>query len=166
MKTAYLGEKNPNFRPGETLERWFHQKAVKLASGAKKRGIEVSVTGPELEAQYKLQNGLCWYTGIPLQLARTSDFLTKRQADLSTLSVDRVDSSRGYVAGNIVLCCNAVNKLKGTATERSTRDFINLIVSNAKERCEIKVKRLSSRATLPFKVGLGDVGYDLAADTV
>jgi hypothetical protein len=40
------------------------------------------------------------------------------------MSVDRVDSNKGYVKDNIVLCCSIINSMKNTL---STEEFFSII---------------------------------------
>ena len=71
--------------------------------------------------QFNKQNGLCFYTKEKLMLEPNKTH---------TISVDRIDSSFGYIKGNIVLCCKAVNMMK---QEFSIKDFVawcQRVVSN------------------------------------
>ena len=52
----------------------------------------------------------CFYTDIDMQLAYDSGQTHHCR------SIDRVDSSKGYVRGNVVACSMAVNKLKSDLT--------------------------------------------------
>ncbi len=61
----------------------------------------------DLHALYEQQNGKCYYTGVEMVLMST------KKNDLRSMSVDRVDSSKGYENGNVVLCCLGMNLLKG-----------------------------------------------------
>ena len=54
---------------------------------------------------YKKQNGLCYYTGIKMELISTNE-------NKKVVSVDRVDSTQGYLKSNVVLCCWVVNNIK------------------------------------------------------
>jgi hypothetical protein len=54
---------------------------------------------------YNKQNGKCFYTGEYLQLAR-------RNNSAYSLSIDRIDSNKGYVRDNIVLCSSIANFMK------------------------------------------------------
>lgn len=59
------------------------------------------------------QQGLCFYTGLPMTT----------HAGIWAISLDRVDSSLGYLKENVVLCATQVNQMKGTL---SGREFIAL----------------------------------------
>lgn len=61
----------------------------------------------DIHRLYEVQRGRCYYTGVMMRL------MSPRKSDPLLMSVDRVDSARGYEEGNVVLCCLAVNHLKG-----------------------------------------------------
>lgn len=66
--------------------------------------------------------------------------------------------------GNIVLCCNGINKLKGSATVEDFYDFLHFVVAKNNESCKVNVKKLSETAKVPTRINIGDVGYDLFVD--
>ncbi len=72
---------------------------VHWKSGAKRRGLEWSVTLEELESIQLI----CHYTGVPL---------TKQRHSYYTVSLDRLDSEKGYTKDNVVFCCEFINRMK------------------------------------------------------
>lgn len=56
------------------------------------------------------QDGSCHYTGRAMRL----DGYHAMEANACT--VDRVDPSKGYVRGNLVLCCSLINRVKQNLT--------------------------------------------------
>ena len=102
----------------------FHPWASKAMSGIRKRVLIDSRfnKGSEINANYlrnlyNSQNGLCYYTGIKMDL----------DSKMYKPSPDRIDSSIGYIDGNIVLCCTAVNYMKNSSSEEDTFNFIEAI---------------------------------------
>lgn len=77
----------------------FHKRYLHWKSNAKYRGILFEVTEPELNALPKV----CHYTGIAL---------TTNQREINTISLDRLNSNKGYVTGNVVFCCESINTMK------------------------------------------------------
>jgi hypothetical protein len=71
--------------------------------GAMKRGIPFEVTYEFVKSIPMI----CHYTGMPLQLDVNSYY---------TASLDRLDSSKGYTADNVVLCCAFINLMKQQLT--------------------------------------------------
>lgn len=101
-----------------------------------------------------------------MSLVTTRDRTSKRQADLDILSVDRIDSAKGYVEGNFVFCCNAINKAKGSSDTLEFQGFLNFIQARTANTCHIKVVKLHPDSRVPERSKVGDAGYDLTAMTV
>lgn len=94
-----------------------------LCTKARSRTKEFSLVDADLLALWDKQDGRCAYTKLPL-LATANQF--------NTVSLDRVDSSKGYVVGNIQLVCAAINKMKQEYTEEMFLLFCLLVTQNNK----------------------------------
>jgi hypothetical protein len=70
---------------------------------ARKKNIPFGITVTDVANLWDVQGGACHYTGEALTCQRN------RQ---NTISLDRIVPSKGYIPGNIVLCCDVVNKMK------------------------------------------------------
>lgn len=73
------------------------------------------------------QKGICPYTGISMVLPPT----TKVYSDLhipQKASLDRIDSSKGYVNGNVEFVCCAINLAKNSFTRDQMKKFLREIV--------------------------------------
>ena len=88
-----------------------------LVKTAKKKSILLSLTENDLKTLYQEQAGNCSLTG--LMMTANSKTGGKRMP-VKNVSVDLVDSSRGYVPGNVRLVCSYITlgKEKLTAEER------------------------------------------------
>lgn len=73
---------------------------------AKKHGVPYDLSKSFLIDLFEAQNGKCYYFKVDMN--RNPDF----PRDPSRVSVDRVDSKKGYTQGNVVLCCAAANFAK------------------------------------------------------
>lgn len=51
----------------------------------------------------------------------------------NTVSVDRLDSSKGYTLENVVLCCAAINRMKMDMTVDEFRRWCQLVVGPAQD---------------------------------
>lgn len=161
LKNYYSGNKNPRSKYKTPMAMFFAHKHNNIKSAAKKRGLSFSLGEGFLLKLFNDQNGLCFYTGIPMKLSSSGGiFSGKDQPDLDILSVDRVDSSRGYEEDNVVLCCNAINKLKGNVEVEGLKKFLEFLTVQ-KTNCTLSVAKLHDDARLPRKNSLGDAGYDL-----
>ena len=82
---------------------------------AKKKEHEVS---DELDVEFLLgiyqeQQGLCAISGLPLTWGyEGQEHANSGDRRGTNISIDRIDSSRGYVPGNVRLVCDRVNRIK------------------------------------------------------
>lgn len=58
----------------------------------------------DLRQLWDNQKGLCAYSGVPMTWDDSNRY--------TTVSIDRIDSSKGYVRGNVAFCCFTVNIMK------------------------------------------------------
>ncbi len=86
---------------------------------AKKRELEHTITVDYLKETFDIQKGLCYYTGKPMLM----DIRGLKNSN-DSVSVDRIDSSKGYIEGNIVLCRWVVNRMKN---DISKQEFLKLV---------------------------------------
>jgi len=75
-------------------------------SDAERRGIEFTLSLRSIENLLSAKH--CYYTGF--LLTENSDSQGHQVATGRT--IDRIDSSKGYIKGNVVACCYAANQLK------------------------------------------------------
>jgi hypothetical protein len=79
-----------------------------IVKQAKTRCIPFEVTREEAWAMYLEQGGLCALSGTPIKFSVNLRDDRKSQ----TASLDRIDSSKGYVSGNIQWVHKKVNIMK------------------------------------------------------
>jgi hypothetical protein len=87
----------------------------RIRNRAKNHDIFFEITCNDLETKYLEQNGQCYYTG--------KTFEKKATKSDNDISVDRIDSSKGYTIDNIVLCLPSINFAKQSL---SHDDFIKM----------------------------------------
>jgi len=93
----------------------------RVERNAKKRGIDVEVTPKDLWQQWIKQGGICPYTGIKLTLPKG---VTKRDNKNSNLaSLDRIDSTKGYVKDNVQWVYKPIQTMKWNLTHN---EFVSL----------------------------------------
>ena len=73
---------------------------------ARKKDRSFDITTEWVNEQAERQNWLCYYTGRQMTTQCGSGRLP------TNMSLDRVDSSRGYTQDNVVLCCTDINIAK------------------------------------------------------
>ena len=70
---------------------------------SKKKKLKFNLTHNDIVEKFNSQSGLCFYSKEKMSLKRNS---------LNVLSIDRVDSKRGYTSENTVLSCWVYNNMK------------------------------------------------------
>ena len=93
----------------------FRLRYLALKNRSKKYDIYLEFDDSYIEELYEKQNGKCYYSGIDMTFERDGKYI---------LSVDRIDSNKGYLKDNVVLCCSIVNSMKNTL---STEEFLYII---------------------------------------
>lgn len=89
-----------------TIEAYFSVRVVSIRRRAKLAEIDCSIEINDLLQLWEKQNGLCFYTDIPLEW-QVYNGLTP-----ASLSVDRVEPIKGYTKDNVVLCSRRANMIK------------------------------------------------------
>lgn len=79
-------------------------------ANAKSRNIEFTLSFSQFKKVYLTRK--CFYTGLEMTFFDDEEESHNR-LKFHSKSIDRIDASLGYVPGNVVACCNGINKLKG-----------------------------------------------------
>jgi len=90
-----------------------------------RRNHDVEITLDDLIEQWEKQNGVCPYTGFKLILPengnlKTVDFFHRA-------SLDRIDSKKGYVKGNIQFVSTPINLMKQSQSDEDVKKFLKEI---------------------------------------
>jgi hypothetical protein len=91
-----------------------------IKSGAKKRKLIIDIDNDYVLNLWDEQRGLCYYTKIPMKYIA-------RDKNPFQVSIDRIDSSKGYIRGNVVLCCQAINYMKNDYSIAVFNEFLNAL---------------------------------------
>lgn len=94
---------------------------------AKKSSLDVSINIEYLRDLWYKQEGKCAVSGIPMTVLVYSGRIP------TNVSVDRIDSSKGYTTGNVQLVCMVVNQMKGDLSIENLLYFVTEILKNNKE---------------------------------
>lgn len=85
---------------------------------ANKKNIIFDITENDLRDLWDVQNGRCYYSNLSMDLA---------QDDATySVSIERKNSSIGYIKDNVVLCCSGINRMKN---KLDTITFLTLITA-------------------------------------
>lgn len=105
---------------------------VYSSSHNKYKECPCNINTKSLRELYKRQEGRCHYTGIEMKLGSI------QKKDPFLISVDRIDSTQGYVNGNVVLCCLGMNWLKNIHDEKTLFECLRRFSDGAKSLEEYK----------------------------
>lgn len=135
IQDTYIGKNNPNYKYINEAQKFFAGKTSDIKKRCLDKNINYNLTQNFLYELYEKQQGLCYYTNIPMKLT-TDNFKLKGQADIDVLSVDKVIPEKGYIKDNIVLCCSGINKLKGNSSLEEVEFFLKNIANKYKDKNE------------------------------
>lgn len=93
----------------------------------KQRTKEYDIDLQYLKELWESQQGVCPYTNLSLVLPE-EDY-TKDQDITTRASLDRIDSSKGYIKGNVQFIATPINYMKNTMSDQQTRSFLKRISS-------------------------------------
>ena len=92
----------------------------------KTRDTGCTLTLEELLEIWNKQQGKCVYSKVQLQ---ASNYKSSNN-QIYTLSIDRIDSSKGYTKDNIQFISIAMNHMKNNMTHKETLELLNIIKNN------------------------------------
>ena len=108
----------------ENKKAWFSQKACGARNRAKKKGIDFNLKFDDLEYP-----DFCPMTKKKLSYSvRTKH--TDNRMRVEAASLDRIDSSEGYVAGNVRVVSWRYNMMKGPHSDADLYEMCKIIVDN------------------------------------
>lgn len=106
------------------IERLLTERYCALRDRAKNKGLIVDFDRSYLKELWKIQKGKCAISGLPMTTLVFSGRVS------TNISVDRKDSSKGYIKDNIQLVCMAVNQMKSNLTTEELLFFCKNIIQN------------------------------------
>ena len=90
--------------------------------------MEFTVTAEYLYKILQKQNGICPYSGELLTFANS-----EKERKYQTASLDRIDSSLGYVENNVQWVHKRVNSMKNDMSENEFIEFVVKIFNHTKK---------------------------------
>jgi uncharacterized protein YlaI len=102
-----------------------------LNSNAKARKLSVGITKNDIIKLWKAQDGLCALTKIPMQTVNSTRTSRSRTLNQYRASVDRIDSEKGYITGNVRLVCAYVNVMRSDMTDDELRFWCAAILKGS-----------------------------------
>lgn len=117
-----------------------HRMLSNYRRSAKQRGLECTITLDYMWELYTQQGGMCALTGVPLTMYEYTtayrEYANLRggqrgQRKNGTASLDRIDSSVGYVEGNVQWVHKDINIMKSSHTVEHFIKLCQLVVTHA-----------------------------------
>ena len=122
-RNNYDISKHSGWRKDEFTKFRYHFRNIKS------RNKEVDITLEDLRDVWNTQQEICPYLGVKLTL---NSYGNIKKDSITSASLDRIDSSKGYVKGNIQWVSRAVNLMKNDMSENELLKIFDLIVENRK----------------------------------
>lgn len=88
-----------------------------IKTGAKSRHLEMTISIKDIWGLFQAQRGLCALTGVPIQFGTHQ-----------TASLDRIDSSIGYIEDNVQWVHKDINRMKQNFSEEKFIMLCQLVV--------------------------------------
>ncbi len=104
-------------------DNFLQYRLLQARARAKSKNIPFKIDINYLEQILLNQNNKCFYSGIKMELNRAGNY---------SASIDRIDSSKGYINGNIAFVIWAVNTMKNDLVEDEFLKIIKAIYINKK----------------------------------
>lgn len=104
---------------------------TRIKEGAEKRNIEFNVSQEYLWELFLLQNRKCVLTNMDIGFANT---IKNHTHSGSTASLDRIDSNKGYVIGNVQWVHKDINKMKMDFEQVYFKELCNKVTNYEKAK--------------------------------
>lgn len=104
-----------------------------IVSNAKKRNIQINITIDYVWELYQKQNGKCALSGIDIPLSYAKLYPNGATKQLSIASLDRIDSSKGYIKGNVWWVHKDINYMKHIYDLKKFVKYCALVTKHCKK---------------------------------
>ena len=128
QKERYISERKKLEDDSFALNYKLYQLFKGSQRRSKLKNMYSDITHDYLKFLWEKQKGKCAITGIPM----TYKFYNGRTN--TNVSIDRIDSSKGYTKDNIHLVCMVVNQMKNDLSIDELLSLCELIINNNKKQ--------------------------------
>jgi hypothetical protein len=124
QKEWYLKNKDRKLELGKVnIQKRKEEAPLKLLFGsikigAKRRNIDFEIDFEFILNLWEKQNGKCYYSKVDMKYIAFNK-------NPFQVSIDRIESSKGYTKNNTVLCCQSINYMKNDYPIESFNLFFN-----------------------------------------
>ena len=126
----YKRKQKANFESGENIPAFIRKafNSCKYRYSKSNKNLNFDITVEDIFNKIKEQNGNCAILGIKMTYFRV------RGKIHTNMSVDRIDSSKGYIKSNIQLTCHIANIMKMDLSMKDLIKYSKLIIKNNKNK--------------------------------
>lgn len=110
-----------------------------IRATAHKRGIKVEITPEDMWKLFQEQKGLCVLSDVPIQFERPENYEVGDGYQERTASLDRIDSSKGYIEGNVQWVDKKINLMKGNKTDSEFIQICRKVTEHADRKDKRKI---------------------------
>lgn len=110
-----------------------------LIKNAKSRNLEFTISAEYAWNLFLSQNRKCFLTGIELMFAK------KCWSKETTASLDRIDSTKGYIEGNVQWVHKNINMMKQEYSVEKFLDWCKLVVKHNNLICEKPFEQITEQ---------------------
>lgn len=118
-KKEKTAEKKEETKSSEISDLEVAKKMIKISQSAESRKLDFNLTFETVKRLMSYKT--CYYTGKPFG----------EEGSLAARSFDRVDSSKGYVEGNVVACTVDINQKKANLTVEEIACLYNKLIKKS-----------------------------------
>jgi len=121
------GVKSPHWKGvGEISADWFYNKVIRSANGSKgtRKIKEIDIDLQYIWMLFLEQERKCALTGLILTFPDTNN---KKDYTIATASLDRIDSNKGYIKGNVQWVHKIINMMKRTYSQDQFIEMCKLV---------------------------------------
>jgi Zn finger protein HypA/HybF involved in hydrogenase expression len=107
------------------------------------KGCLIDIDQNDLVDLYYAQKGLCFYSGEEMSLGEHKATKNLYSINFFNISVDRIDSKKGYTKDNVVLCCYAANIGRNETNIEVWSDFLDVMFNKTNKTenpCKLRSK--------------------------
>ena len=119
------GDYASRIKYGDTIGYGFYASSARKR--AVKKGFEFDLDAQYLKDLFESQKGLCAISGLPVMHNTKNRTMAAKSPYYA--SVDRIDSSKGYIKGNVQFVCLAINYMRNTFTIQQAKEFVDALRS-------------------------------------
>jgi hypothetical protein len=103
-----------------------------IKANGKSRNKEFTINREYVWDLFKKQNGKCAISGVELNFAKTNK--NQKINREGNASLDRIDSRKGYIEGNVQWVHKRINSMKNNMTEKELINWCKLILKNKEKQ--------------------------------